>query len=401
MNESYRDTKLLKAVSLLLCLAVSFSARADWKSSFTAALKNGGALVVDGKGEVLYQHRAAEHFIPASTIKVATAAAAVEKLGREFRFQTDFFLDGNRLIVKGYGDPFLVSEEFPRIVAGLKAKGLKSVSGIVVDGSYFSGDVDIDGASRSTNPYDAVNGALIANFNTINTRKSGGKIVSAETQTPMTPIAEAAARQFGGARVNLGKGRDIGARYAGELLAAFLNDAGVPVSGGVQVGRAPAGETPFYRHVSGKTLEDNVKGLLEFSTNFISNQLFLFLGAHEFGAPATVDKGLRVLKGFLSKEIGWKDFELAEGAGLSRQNRVTPLQMMTLLNHFEKNADLLPLKDGILRAKTGTLTGVNTLVGYFDGKGGRVKFVILVNDAVPFDYKFRLGKMVYDGVNGK
>lgn len=393
--------KHFKRAALVFLVLIPAVALADWKSSFTAALRNGGALVVDRNGDVLYQHRANDHFIPASTIKVATAAAAVRKLGRDFRFHTDFFVDGGgRLVMKGYGDPFLVSEEFPRIVSGLKAKGLKSVSGIVVDGGYFDPGVDIDGSSRSTNPYDAVNGALIANFNTINTRKSGGKIVSAEAQTPMTPIAEAAARKFGGARVNLGKERDIGARYAGEILAAFLAKDGVPVSGGVEAGRAPAGAEPFYRHVSSKTLEDNLKGLLEFSTNFISNQLFLFLGAHELGGPATVQKGLQVLKGFLAKEVGWKDFQLAEGAGLSRQNSVTPLQMMTLLNYFEKDFDLLPVKEGVLHAKTGTLTGVNTLVGYFDGKGGRVKFVILVNDGVPFDYKFRLGKMVYDGVNG-
>lgn len=403
MNKhSWRRVTVITVVMALFF--ATKAARASWQDGFTAALRNGGALVIDQSGTILYQHRADEYFIPASTIKVAMAAAAVKYFGRDYHFHTDFFVmpDG-RLAMKGYGDPFLVSEEFPLIVAALKRKGLDSVTGIIVDDSYFDRNIEIDGTSRSENPYDALNGALIANFNTINIRKTGGRVVSAESQTPITPIAIEAARRLGAGaqRANLGKIPDLGARYAGELLAAFLKRDGIAVSGAVVNGRAPDGQ-PFYRHVSSKTLEENLKGLLEFSTNFISNQLFLALGAHELGAPATVDKGLRVLKGFLANEVGWKDFELAEGAGLSRQNKVTPFQMMQLLNYFEPNRDLLALKADVLRAKTGTLTGVNTLVGYFpDRNGGLVKFVILVNDSVPYDYKFKLGRMLYDAIHGK
>lgn len=379
---------------------------ADWQASFVSELKNGGALVVSEKGETLLQHRANDHFIPASTIKVATAAAALAILGPDFRFTTDFYTtsDGT-LFVKGHGDPALVSEEWAIIAQELKLRGITQVSRVVVDDSDFSNDIVVDGASQSLNPYDAVNGALIANFNTANVIKStNGSVRSAESQTPMTPLVRTLSKSLraGTQRVNIGKTAHIGARYAGEILSEFLLLQGVRVTGGVELGQVPSGAQNILEHKSTKTLEDAVRGLLDFSTNFTANQLFLFLGKHQLGGPATVDKGLRVLKNFLSEKVGWQNFAIAEGSGLSRQNQVTPRQMMALLEYFQPYRDLLPMKEvgayaAPLQSKTGTLTGVNSLVGYFGSRThGLVKFVVIVNSPVPYDYKFKLGKILYD-----
>src|SRR5262245_287310 len=119
---------LLAIIILVSCVSfscVSSTVLADWKSDFTVALKNGGAYVETEDGKVLYDHRSKDRFIPASTLKIATAACAVDMLGRDFRFPTDFFLtkDG-KLVVKGYGDPYLVSEEFELIARELAEKGL-------------------------------------------------------------------------------------------------------------------------------------------------------------------------------------------------------------------------------------------------------------------------------------
>jgi D-alanyl-D-alanine carboxypeptidase len=78
--------------------------------------------------------------------------------------------------------------------------------------------------------------------------------------------------------------------------------------------------------------------------------------------------------------------------------------MVELLRHFEPHLDLLPREDAAgpsFRAKTGTLTGVNSLAGFFPMSDGTMaRFAILVNSPVPFDYKFKLAKMLYGGVNG-
>ena len=67
-----------------------------------------------------------------------------------------------------------------------------------------------------------------------------------------------------------------------------------------------------------------------------------------------------------------------EGAGLSRDNRVTVRAMLDLLTHFRPQAELLK-KEGGVAIKTGTLTGVYNLAGYLpDGQA----FVILLNQQV-------------------
>jgi D-alanyl-D-alanine carboxypeptidase/D-alanyl-D-alanine-endopeptidase (penicillin-binding protein 4) len=66
-----------------------------------------------------------------------------------------------------------------------------------------------------------------------------------------------------------------------------------------------------------------------------------------------------------------------EGAGLSRDNRVTGRAMLQLLARFRPHAELLKKEHGAL-LKTGTLTGVSNYAGYLaDGK----PFVILLNQS--------------------
>ena len=110
--------------------------------------------------------------------------------------------------MKGYGDPFLVSEELDLIVAALKKKGVKKVSAIVTDTSYFASNLYVDGRSQTDNPYDAPLSALAANFNTVAFKRTKkGAIVIAEKQTPITPLAEKLGKKYlkkrSKARVNL------------------------------------------------------------------------------------------------------------------------------------------------------------------------------------------------------
>ena len=269
----------------------------------------------------------------------------------------------------------------------------------MIDTSYFSPNIVIDGASSSSNPYDAITGALVVNFNTISVvKQKNGQIVSGEPQTPLTPIAIAEAKRLGRGkhRVNLGNNRTKCVQYAGELIAAFLRKEGIVVSDPIKSGIIPDSAHFLVLHKSSRTLEENVRELLEYSTNFMANQIFLVAGAKVHGAPATIEKAQMVLNEFLRNDVGWKNFRVVEGAGLSHLNRVTPKDMMALLHYFEPNKNLLPLKEHLFLAKTGTLRGVNTFMGFFKSREGKwIKFVFLINSPVSFDHKFKLAKELY------
>ena len=73
---------------------------------------SGIVLVVDEKGNELIAQNADRPFAPASVTKIVTAWLAMQVLGGDYRFETKFYLDKNRVLyVRGGGDPFLVSEE--------------------------------------------------------------------------------------------------------------------------------------------------------------------------------------------------------------------------------------------------------------------------------------------------
>jgi D-alanyl-D-alanine carboxypeptidase/D-alanyl-D-alanine-endopeptidase (penicillin-binding protein 4) len=340
--------------------------------------------------------------VPASTLKVATAFCALEELGADFRFSTQFLSDGSsRLFVKGAGDPTLVSEELQRIAAAL-APLVSRVDDIIIDGSLFAEDLVLDGVSNSTNPYDSKNAAFVGNFSTAYiTRRRDGTIVTAEAQTPLTPLSREAGlklRRGATERINLGQDWRTGTHYGGELLAEFLRQVGVKGKMRISLGPVPHSARTLYTYTSSQQLSEVVAGLLKFSTNFTANQIFLTLGVKRFGAPATVAKGQKALSECLRSRVGWKAFSIAEGSGLSRKNAVSAQQMTQLLRHFSQYRELLDTHDDF-QAKTGSLNGVNSLAGYFETPhSGRVRFAILINSSVPHLYKFSVARKLRESL---
>jgi len=382
-------------ISYLLLLASALEVSAA-PLDLAKLLKNGAVRVEASSGRVLLQHRDEELFIPASTVKVATAFCALESLGGDFRFTTDFFQGSpGTLFVKGLGDPSLVSEELDLLAQELAPK-VGRIDTIVIDTSFFSSDLNLDGYSRSLNPYDARNAAFVANFSSAYiTHRRDGTVISAEPQTPLTPLAQRAGLRLSKGkteRINLGSTWQAGAQYGGELLAAFLRRAGVAGAMKIEVGTVPPGARTLLRYRSSQNLTEIARGMLKYSTNFTANQVFLTLGAHAYGTPATAQKAQRALTACLESKADWSNFHIEEGAGLSRRNQVSARLMNQLLERFQKYRELLPTESGF-QAKTGTLTGVNSLAGYFElPEKGRVRFAILINSAVPHLYKYEVAK---------
>ena len=78
--------------------------------------------MVDEKGNELVAQNADKPFMPASVAKIVTAWLAMEVLGADYRFETRFYLDSDRVLyIRGGGDPFLISEELAQLASALVA----------------------------------------------------------------------------------------------------------------------------------------------------------------------------------------------------------------------------------------------------------------------------------------
>ena len=370
--------------SRLLALALLLSpcpALAGVRENVAALAPSGVVLVLDAKGEELVAQNVNSPFAPASVAKIVTAWLALEVLGADFRFETRFYLDGKRVLyVRGGGDPFLVSEELAPLAKDLVAKiGKAPIAGIVVDGGYYPSDLRIPGIENDDEAYDALNSALAVNFNTVYAARSGEKVRSAEEQTPITPLAIARFRAKGPdevGRISLGQDPAVGLKYAGELIAAFIERAGGRVKGPVSTGAVPEGLKPVYVHRQSRSLSEILAELLLNSNNFTANQVFLEIGAHRLGGPVSLEKSLEVANQMLAAHGLADAIHLEEGSGISRNDRFTAPGLAKVLELFAPHADLLHGHDGGLN-KTGTMDGVRTLAGYADTSShGRVHFVI-------------------------
>src|SRR6476660_7037034 len=302
-------------------------ALADAKETVASLTPAGLVFVVDSAGNELVAQNADEPFVPASVTKIMTAWLALQVLGPDYRFQTRFYLDKNRVLyVRGGGDPFLVSEELallaPQLVAAI---GKEPIKGIVLDASYYPANIRIPGIEDSKESYDALNSALAVNFNTINVIRNGNNVRSAENQTPITPLAISQFRARGPkgrGRISLAQDPAVSLQYAGELIAAFITRAGGSVKGEISTGSVPEGLKPVYVHRQSRTLSQILTQLLIASNNYIANQVFLEVGG-TLGGAVSLEKSLKVANEMLAANGLADAIHIEEGSGISRDNHFT------------------------------------------------------------------------------
>ncbi|MFQ5485856.1 MAG: D-alanyl-D-alanine carboxypeptidase/D-alanyl-D-alanine-endopeptidase [Desulfobacterales bacterium] len=344
---------------------------------------NQDAIVVgDPKGTVLFSKNAQKKLVPASVLKIFTSLVALHFLGENHRFATDFYIDqDSNLKVKGYGDPFLLSESLDEISEILSAK-IKSIRDIILDDTYFHYPIVIPGITSSFEPYDAPNGALCVNFNTVYFKQKNNTYVSAEPQTPLLPFVLPRIR-----RSNLDRGRIIlsnkkkeATRYTGELLQYFLEKKNVKSSGKIEIGSvSKEKDILIFKYVSRHTLKQIVAELLKYSNNFIANQILIATGAKLNPPGGNLEKGVQAGYFFAKNILKIDDFSFVEGSGISRKNKISATAVHKILKNFISYRSLMR-REGRQFYKTGSLKGVHTRAGYIQSRrGGLYLFVVMIN----------------------
>ncbi|WP_173273322.1 D-alanyl-D-alanine carboxypeptidase [Thiosulfatimonas sediminis] len=373
-------------------------------------------LIANEQGHLLYADNIEQALVPASTTKLITALLALQHWGAEHHFHTDFTvysctevqaINCARLEIGAFGDPFLVSEEWAIIAeylaAQLKAQGITQIQSIHLANQWFDEPLNMPGAERSLNPYDAINGALVANFNSINVRKTLTGWESAEPQTPWTRSAQTIVENAGLSlkiaqeeRINTGQNYRLNQQYALELLQTLLQQNGIAA----QIGEQPLSSANpqsmrfRYRHFNRRNLAEMIRPMLKYSTNFIANQIALNLAAEIYGAPASAQSVQKLYQQKLAQQFAWQEDEVRffDAAGLSRDNRINARQLYQVLQAFAPWRELLPeVEEGVF-AKSGSLLGVSTLAGYFKHQQQWLPFVFMSNQKVPYRFRNQLAK---------
>ena len=374
------------AVAVVYSVGAQF-AFADCASPTLSELIQKGAYgVSDEQGNLLAGCNTDTPYIPASILKVPTALAAFALLGADYRFKTRFYTDSqDNLYIMGFGDPLLISEEISRIWGELKLRGVQRINSIYIDNSNFALEKRVPGRETSNNPYDAPVGSVVVNFNSVAVRVTKNRrILSDEKQTPTLAIMREIARNYlpGHYRLNICRGKceteQQMARYTTELFRALQKKTEISGKGDSGIKKVPADARLVYEHQNSKDLEYLTSSFLKYSSNFIANLVYLTCGAKKYGYPATWEKADRAVHEEMVSQLGEETASAIfheEGAGLSRNNRITARAMLEVLKVFRPYAYLMRKREGVL-TKSGSMKGIYNYAGYLnDGNA----YVILLN----------------------
>ncbi|HEY7905002.1 MAG TPA: D-alanyl-D-alanine carboxypeptidase/D-alanyl-D-alanine-endopeptidase [Casimicrobiaceae bacterium] len=387
----------MKRVAALVALLASFAAHAALPRAVARAFLDTGvplssvAIVVapTGAGPPLFMHQPSRPMTPASVMKLLTTLAALEILGRDFRFRTDAYLRGSLsngtldgdLVLQGHGDPKITLEQWQAFVAELRARGLARINGdLVLDRSDFAlpphDPAAFDG--EPLKPYNVGPDALLVDFKSVSfafAPNATGTAVDVTMQPALPNVALGATlaldpaapcddwhRDVGAAFIDRGTaaaaqfdGRypaQCGARewyvalldhphYVHAIFTAYFDAAGGNFAGAVREGRAPAHATPFAT-LESPPLYDIVRDVNKLSNNVMASQLFLALAAHTAPLPATFDKAAAAIRRWLARaRMPMPELVIRNGSGLSRSDRISARSLARLL----AAADASPVRD--------------------------------------------------------
>lgn len=328
-----------------------------------------GVAVLDGDtGRMIVSINPDEALIPASNMKVLISGAAATILGEDFAFRTELILDGERLIVRGAGDPALAdpellkemrlsADEFLQVWVGAITKTGRTVREIVIDDRVF--DRELFHASW---PPDQLNRWYCAQVSGLNfhanvlsvyaqpTADGAAPFLTFEPSAPFVEMNNRAqtrtegqntiwvarptlANQFsvhGNVRHPLAQPVEVAlhdpARFVGDMLADRLSRAGQPkptVRLAEEHERFEGGEVIA---VVRSPLEVALRRCNVSSHNLYAEALLKRLAHEVTGMPGSWAGGAAVVRMSLQRRLGpahAASVQIADGSGMSRDNRVS------------------------------------------------------------------------------
>lgn len=324
-----------------------------------------GMMVYDLDADsVLYAHGERQLLRPASTMKVLTAIAAIDKLGGSYQFKTELCytgevsertLRGNIYCVGGF-DPRFNNDDMRAFVEGVRKMGVDTIRGYIYADKSMK-DSDLAGKGWCWDDDNPVLSPLLI----------GRKDLFVE-------------------------------RFIREL-----SEAGIVVEANISERQRP--DDAFCIVSRFHTIDQVLMKMLKESDNLYAESMFYQLAAATGNRPAKASHAASVIERLITKVgLNPRRYRIADGSGLSLYNYLSAEVEVALLRYAFRNNNIylhlhpaLPEAgvDGTLRsrmkgtftrgnvfAKTGTVTGVSSLAGYCTAANGHRLAFSIINQGV-------------------
>lgn len=382
---------------------------------------------------------------PASTVKLVTTWTALDKLGPTHTWPTQLYATGpvrdgvlqGDLVLKGYGDPYFVLEDFWAMLGQLRRQGIREIQGdLIVDDSYFIVEETDPGAfdGQTYRLYNVLPSALLVNFKSIDfivkPDAAHGRV--AVTTVPELPnlvienkvkLAKGACAgnavrlymnvidpaqpetvTFSGSlpascgAIQLPRSVMRAPAYAYGVFKTLWQQWGGTIQGEYRVEPKPAGSRLLLTWHS-RELGELIRPLNKWSNNVMTRMMLYTIGEKPNRTPITREEAGQALVAHLQKRgLDTTGLIIDNGSGLSRTTRVSARFMVDLMRHAWRQPTMpeylaslsIVGKDGTTRKrfrsgpengrmhlKTGSIDKVSAVDGYVHTPNGRT-FVVSV-----------------------
>ena len=353
--------------------------------------------LVEQDGRVIYSRTPTDSLAPASTLKLATALAALEILGPDHTFSTQFLaakpvkngvIDGDLYVVGG-GDPLFVTsgyktsfddpdqfyEDFAALANVLADAGVKEIrGGIVGDDSRYDTTRWV-----ATWPTRYQIGGTVGPLSALMVNDGS----TGYSETPNDPTTNR-------------KAGDPPLLFA-STLRTVLVARGIKVGGGASSGRAPS-ENAEIATFDSVPMTKVISEMLTDSDNTTAELVTKEIGLAAKGKGTTAAGVDAIKESLIRQGFDVSGLVMLDGSGLDTGDRMTcnlALELVTRIAEVPELSEALPLggrtgtlrkrmqataSTGRVRAKTGTLNSVNALAGFANTpQGSELTFALIHN----------------------
>lgn len=332
-------------------------------SSPLLAKSNIGIMVYDLTADsTIFRYNERKTLRPASTMKLITAITAIDRLGGSYQFRTslrytgsvtDNVLNGDVYCVGGF-DPRFNSDDLKAFVEGIRSLGV-----------------------------DTIRGCLVADKMMKNEDRLGWGWCWDDDNPVLSPLL-------------ISRKDNFMERFVSELV-----DAGIIITGDVIEGDTPADAYELVDRTH--SIDQILMRMMKDSDNLYAESLFYQLAASSGNRPASAQDARNIIKRLVRKlGLNPSDYVFADGSGLSLYNYASAELEVEMLKYAYRNSNVylhlypsLPIagSDGTLkrrmrnaftadnvRAKTGTLSAVQSLAGYLTAANNHTLCFAIINN---------------------